>query len=182
MQGSLELCVGDPSSGKTGYLFYRLQQYLDEGWRVITISTVEDPEESGREPPGEPANSLPEALEMAKNDRHVVIGYDEVALEVDDSDKPSKPLRQLGRYRRHARVRLYMTTQRPHDLPAKVRDIDVGIVLMRMSDKTSYAAQWVARSFGDEIRDQALTLESYYWKDRSSPPPQHGIHYLRVRG
>jgi hypothetical protein len=184
VRGSLELAVGDPGSGKTGYLFYRLQQFLDQRYRCIAVSTMEDPEESGREPPMgcESADSLPDALEMAGEDRHVVIGYDEVGLEVDDNDKPSQPLKMLGRYRRHARIKLIMTTQRPHDLPAKVRDIDVGIVLMKMSDTSSYASQWVKRNYGEEVQQQAADLEPYWWKDRSSPAPRHGVNYIRVRG
>jgi len=182
-KGSLELAVGDPGSGKTGYLFYRLQQFLDQHYRAIVVSTVEDPEESGREPPmgSEPADSLADALELAGEDRHVVIGYDEIGLEVDDNDKPSAQLKMTGRYRRHARVKMIMTTQRPHDLPAKVRDIDVGVVLMKMSDTSSYASQWVKRNYGEEVQQQAANLEPYWWKDSTSPPPQHGTHYLRVR-
>lgn len=177
----LELIVGDPGSGKTGYLFYRAWQHVREGYRVIMVSTVEDPEESKRKPPlgVEEADDLATAMELAGEDRHVVICYDEIGLEIDDNGKPSPQLRMLGRYRRHVKTRLIMTTQRPHDLPAKVRDLDVSIVLMRMSDTSSYASKWVEREFGLGV--QASELEPFWWADGQDPPPQAGVHYIRAR-
>jgi hypothetical protein len=184
LKGSLELIVGDPGSGKTGYLFYRAQQALDEGYRTIVVSTVEDPEDMQRTPPlgAIEADTLEHALLLAEDYRHAVICFDEVGLEVDDNQKPSPQLKLLGRFRRHVRIRFFMTTQRPFDIPPKVRDLDVSIVLMKMEDKSSFSAKWIKREFGEDIYDQAAELDTYYYRDRRSQPPQHERHYLRVRG
>ena len=111
---AIELIVGDPGSGKTGFMFYRCWQRLQlSKYRVAIVSTIEDPDEMKRYPPqgAIECQDLAEALKALEDARYGVIGYDEINLEVDeDSGKASPQLRYLGRYRRHLKVECFFTT------------------------------------------------------------------------
>ena len=66
-------------------------------------------------------------------------------------------------------------------MPARVRDLDVSIILMKMSDQSTFSAKWIRSNFGQDVYDAAARLEPYYWKDLRSPAPVHGKNYIRAR-
>ena len=168
------LWVGDPGSGKTSALYAQARAYIRAGWRVIVVSVVDD----RALPLGcEQALDLPDAIRDAAGWRDVVIAYDEVALETAGSAKTASPeLEAIGRFRRHMGVTFLATTQRPHDLPATVRDLNVQWRLMRFGDTSSYAYQWLAREFPDSA-GRLPHLHPYYWEN-GSPDPVPGTHYI----
>lgn len=167
--------VGEPGAGKSSFLYYLMYSYENAGYRCIAVSQV-DTVHSGLPLGVEDAMDMEHALEIAGDDPHVVIFYDELNLEVEGG-KPSPELRAVAKFRRHMHVGLVFTTQRIHDLPPAARDLDVKWRLMRFSDESSWEYGWMRRKFPRAL-DQLADLTPYWWDGPADPPPAMGVHYV----
>ena len=174
MTAGLVIICGEPGAGKTSMLFAALRAHAARGWRTIAISNIDE----RALPLGvDEAMTVERALELA-GDEPVCIGIDEVNTEVDDvSRRPSPPLLAIARFRRHMRVMFLAATQRPRDMPPRVRDLDTQWRFMRWTDTSAHDFQWLERHFPEQAR-QLPRLEPYWWEP-GAPDPVEGVHYLR---
>jgi len=167
--------IGEPGAGKSSMLFYLCNQWAHAGYFTVVIAPA-DTVHSGIPDGCLEALDLEDALAMAGDTSPLLIGYDEIALEIENG-KPSIELRAVGRYRRHLRANLFFTTQRLHDLPPAIRDLDIQWRFLRMSDRTSWEYKWIERSF-PHVASELPGLESYWWDGPSDPGPILGTHYV----